>query len=59
MCDVIEMHECDKIPNNIQVCKSNSLLDIDNGQWILCVNRESTLSDLEENHILEQEGDII
>ena len=60
MCEFSELHECDKLPNDtIQICKSNNILDIDSDQWVMCITREATLQDLEENHNYEMEGDIM
>ena len=60
MCEISEMHECDNLPTDtVQICKSNNILDVDGEQWIMCVTRDATLKDLEENHNFELEGDIV
>lgn len=50
----VQTHNCDDLPNDgIYLFKDY------NGTWNLRITREATEEDLEESHIIENEGDII
>ena len=55
-----EVHACEHIPKNgVAVIYDHELLDRKCGSWKLHVQREATEEDLETNHYLDCEGDIM
>ncbi len=55
-----QLHECDSLPkNSVQVVFNNGGSDGFYRAWNLIVRKESTWEDLEENHHLEEVGQII
>lgn len=53
-------HRCASIPgDNIHVYRSDDFLQSEIWEWCLVVQRSADESDLEENHYLEEVGDII
>lgn len=55
-----KIHKCNNIPENgIQVVFNSNYSDRDIASWQLHVTREATEDDLDENHYLEEPGEII
>lgn len=55
-----KIHECDNIPvSGIQIVFNNNYSGRDIPSWQLHVTREATEEDLDENHHLEEPGEII
>lgn len=53
-------HSCDQMPViGVLICSGAAYFDNDEDAWYLVVQRQATEADLEENHYLEQPGDII
>ena len=56
-----ETHECQNMPiETVSIFTKSALTENpDDKQWVLYITRSATEDDLEENHYLETEGDII
>lgn len=53
-------HKCEKLPaNGVQILYSMDNVERNAMTWRLIIRREATEKDLEENHYLEEEGDIL
>ena len=53
-------HKCEKLPTNgVQILYSMDNVERNAMTWRLIIRREATEEDLEENHYLEEEGDIL
>jgi hypothetical protein len=56
----VAIHQCSAMPRQgIEIRQGNELSDADPSDWVLSIYREATEGDLEENHSLEQVGEII
>lgn len=52
-------HKCDKLPKNGIYISTGQESIHDSSSWVLQVAREATEQDLEDNHYLEEVGEII
>jgi hypothetical protein len=55
-----KLHQCDFLPKQgVQVISAKGYIPGRDKTWCLYIFREATESDLENNHYLEEEGDLI
>ncbi len=55
-----KLHECENLPSNgVEVLFSMDNVNRKAKTWQLIIRREATSDDLQENHILEEEGQTI
>jgi hypothetical protein len=54
-----ELHECESLPEGVEIIFSMDHDERENMVWRMFIRREAESEDIEDNHYLEEEGDTI